>query len=126
MENEIIKGQEYECIKTIKMRPSGDIAFVKGKIYKSEINGCLTNEQDDALHQIGNEFLKEHFKEVEKVKTEELIVGKIAYFWQSESDTMILCAKYGGQDRRGFYHNLYGLRWNFCSHQNPLENEDTK
>ena len=39
---------------------------------------------------------------------------------------MIVCAKYGGQDRRGFYHNPYGLRWNFYSHQNPLENEDTK
>ena len=39
---EIIKGKQYRCIKTLKTN-DGSEAFIKGKIYASTINGCLTN-----------------------------------------------------------------------------------
>jgi hypothetical protein len=39
----IKKGQEFKCIKDFFMR-SGEIRFKAGKNYKSEFDGCLTDE----------------------------------------------------------------------------------
>lgn len=45
------KGEKYKCIETVVMDdPDGTIAYIKGKIYPCEKDGCITNEQDDKEH----------------------------------------------------------------------------
>ena len=51
MENSRLKvGNYYLCIKDVVMRPSGDIAYIKGKIYKCEKPDALTDELGDTNH----------------------------------------------------------------------------
>ena len=77
----IKKGQEFKCIKDYVMR-SGEIRFKAGKIYQSDVDGCLTNELSNKNHYIDlNDEFYEHFELVESsLKTEiEIPVGcKIA------------------------------------------------
>ena len=41
------KGRKYRCIRTVYMNGDlklGDLRYIEGKIYKSEIEGCITDE----------------------------------------------------------------------------------
>ena len=41
----IKKGRKYKCIRTVYMsNHKDDIRYIEGKIYKSEIEGCITDE----------------------------------------------------------------------------------
>lgn len=62
MKYKIEKGDKFKCIKTFKME-SGEVAYKRSKIYLSEKNGYITDEQLDVHH--GMEDLEdffEHFK----------------------------------------------------------------
>ena len=58
----IEKGDKFKCIKTYKME-DGEVAYIKGKIYLSELKDCITDEQLDVNHYMDNlvEFF-EHLK----------------------------------------------------------------
>ena len=48
-------GDKWLCIKTIELideneNLTGDIVYIKGRIYRSENYGCITNEQGDRNH----------------------------------------------------------------------------
>lgn len=43
------KGEKYKCIKTVVM-DDGEIAYIKGKTYPCEQDGCITDEQGDEEH----------------------------------------------------------------------------
>lgn len=44
------KGEWYMCIKTVVMTPGGETAYKKGKIYKSEGDNFITDEQGETCH----------------------------------------------------------------------------
>lgn len=42
---DVKKGRKYKCIRTVYMQGhKNDIRYIEGKIYKSEIEGCITDE----------------------------------------------------------------------------------
>jgi hypothetical protein len=42
---DVKKGRNYKCIRTVHMRGNpNDLRYIEGKIYKSEIEGCITDE----------------------------------------------------------------------------------
>lgn len=44
-------GKSYECIKDVLGLKEGDPKeYIKGKVYKSEIKGCITTEYGLELH----------------------------------------------------------------------------
>jgi len=45
----IKKGSRWLCIKDV-VSVSGRIYYYKGKIYKSDFEGCITDEELDILH----------------------------------------------------------------------------
>jgi hypothetical protein len=58
----IKKGDRFHCIKDFVME-NDETAFVKGYVYVSDINGCLTNNLGDTTHEMENlEDFSEHFK----------------------------------------------------------------
>lgn len=68
---EIKAGQSALCIKTVIMRGSGKEAFTKGVVYKSTIDGHLTDNQGEREHGVHSdecytqeeaEFFKTHFQ----------------------------------------------------------------
>lgn len=50
LNNQISKGDVFECIQHVVM-DDGIVAYVKGKAYVSEKDGCITNEQHDECHE---------------------------------------------------------------------------
>jgi hypothetical protein len=67
----IKKGQKFKCVKDYVMR-GGEIAYKAGKNYKSEIDYCLTDEQEIKGHRMSlSTNFYEHFELIEsKVKIE--------------------------------------------------------
>ena len=67
----IEKGKYYLCIKTVTMSGSGDEAYLKGKVYYSEYEHCLTDEDREPKHYVSGwdipRFAAEHFIEVNAV-----------------------------------------------------------
>lgn len=49
-DDKIRKGDVFECIEHVVME-DGSVAYIKGKTYASEIDGCITNEQHNESHQ---------------------------------------------------------------------------
>ena len=42
---DVKKGRKYKCIRTVYMQGhKDDIRYIEGKIYRSEIEGCITDE----------------------------------------------------------------------------------
>lgn len=62
-ENYIIKkGDTYKCIKTVKMSGDGRVMYVAGKIYTSEQDGCLTDENGIIEHYwLEEDSFEKHF-----------------------------------------------------------------
>lgn len=55
------KGDKFLCIKTVVMLGSNHIAYVKAKIYRSDIDGCITNEQNQPDHRWSSASQLEEF-----------------------------------------------------------------
>jgi len=72
----IKKGDKFRCIKDVVMS-NGGVAYLKGKIYTSEEDGCITNEQGNTYHHWdaeawdthhhwdGDAWVEEYFEKVE-------------------------------------------------------------
>jgi hypothetical protein len=48
-DKQIRKGDMFECIEDVIM-DDGEVSYVKGKVYASEVNGCITDEQHYKNH----------------------------------------------------------------------------
>lgn len=44
------RGEKYKCIKTVIMDDDDEVAYIKGKTYPCEQDGCITDEQGDKVH----------------------------------------------------------------------------
>ena len=62
---EPIKGKEYLCIKTVVM-DSKYTAYIKGKVYISEQNRCITNEKNNANHFWTKKGMNKFFTETQE------------------------------------------------------------
>lgn len=52
----IKKGEAFVCINTVIMNENpNDVAYDKGRIYYSEMDGCITDNQDLIKHEWGND-----------------------------------------------------------------------
>ena len=67
----IKKGDKFECIKDVIMDNNPkDIAYTSGKIYISELNGCITDDQNKVNHYWSNEESEQYFIKLPKSKKE--------------------------------------------------------
>ena len=48
-DKQIRKGDMFECTEDVVM-DDGEVSYVKGKVYASEVNGCITDEQHYKNH----------------------------------------------------------------------------
>ena len=61
---DVKKGRKYKCIRTVYMNNLKDnIRYIEGKIYKSEIEGCITDETGlkDHIWTGGSKIVEETF-----------------------------------------------------------------
>ena len=67
MDYKVYKGRYYYCIRSVIMRPSGEEAYTKGKVYCAKYDDNLTDNQGDELHEINREFAERYFIPVDAV-----------------------------------------------------------
>lgn len=48
-DKKIRKGDVFECIQHVVM-DDGEVSYIKGKMYTSDVKGCITNENKDKFH----------------------------------------------------------------------------
>ena len=48
--SKIKEGQEFVCIKNVRMTGTGTLAYTKCNIYKSDEDFCITNNQLETNH----------------------------------------------------------------------------
>lgn len=46
----VIKGKQYLCKQDVIM-DDGELAYIKGRVYMSENDGCITDEEGDSEHE---------------------------------------------------------------------------
>ena len=56
----IKKGDKFRCIKTL-IYANSDLWYQKGKIYTSEMDGCITDEDEDIGHRWTGQRGEEYF-----------------------------------------------------------------
>ena len=44
------KGEKYKCIESVVMEHENEFAYIEGKTYPCEQDGCITDEQGDKEH----------------------------------------------------------------------------
>lgn len=70
---QIKKGQQFKCIKTVIMDDEEDSeAYIQGKTYISDIDGCITNKMGDKHHSwisYGYDLPENYFEPIEPVKS---------------------------------------------------------
>ena len=65
----IFKGDYFYCIETVKIGHTDDVAYVEGKMYRSEKDRCITDEMGNKHHlwDINSEIFNKHFIEMERL-----------------------------------------------------------
>ena len=58
----IKKGDKFRCIKTLIYTGSGDIWYHKGRVYQSDMDGCITDEDGDIDHEWTGRRAEEEIK----------------------------------------------------------------
>lgn len=67
----INKGDTFLCIKDVVMNKSGRILYYAGKVYKSEMVDCITNESGMIDHKwYAEDNPQEHFKKISMTNVE--------------------------------------------------------
>ena len=58
----IEQGDEFVCLKTLRMQKSGSITYIKGYVYRSDVEGCITNCDGEKHHGWSDcKLFKKHF-----------------------------------------------------------------
>lgn len=57
----IHKGDTFLCIKTVEMEDDGEEVYIEGKMYKSQQDSCITDENGDIYHYWDVDCFNEHF-----------------------------------------------------------------
>lgn len=73
MEIKYIKeGDKFKCVKDVIMNDSGETAYIKGHVYMSELDECITDEQGFVSHFWGTRDADKYF-----VRDDDAIIPKI-------------------------------------------------
>ena len=60
---DIKKGDRYLCVCNVVMNDTNELAYIKGRVYTSELDGCLTDEEGIVKHWwCGCTIFADHFK----------------------------------------------------------------
>lgn len=60
---DIKKGDRFLCVRNVVMKDTNELAYIKGRVYTSELDGCLTDEAGTVKHWWGGSTIfADHFK----------------------------------------------------------------
>lgn len=121
----IKKGDKFECIKDVIMDNNPkDIAYTSGKIYISELNECITDDQNKVNHYWSNEESEQYFIKLPKNKKE--MVNHPSHYKNNKYECIDVMLDIFGKDKTAAFCELNAFKYLWRANNKGTDIQDKK
>lgn len=121
----IKKGDKFECIKDVLMDNNPkDIAYTSGKIYISELNGYITDDQNKVNHYWSNEESEQYFIKLPKSKKE--MVNHPSHYKNNKYECIDVMLDIFGKDKTAAFCELNAFKYLWRANNKGTDIQDKK
>lgn len=121
----IKKGDKFECIKDVIMDNNPkDIAYTSGKIYISELDGYITDDQNKVNHYWSNEESEQYFIKLPKSKKE--MVNHPSHYKNNKYECIDVMLDIFGKDKTAAFCELNAFKYLWRANNKGTDIQDKK
>lgn len=121
----IKKGDKFECIKDVIMDNNPkDIAYTSGKIYISELDGYITDDQNKVDHYWSNEESEQYFIKLPKSKKE--MVNHPSHYKNNKYECIDVMLDIFGKDKTAAFCELNAFKYLWRANNKGTDIQDKK
>ena len=121
----IKKGDKFECIKDVIMDNNPkDIAYTSGKIYISELDECITDDQNKVNHYWSNEESEQYFIKLPKNKKE--MVNHPSHYKNNKYECIDVMLDIFGKDKTAAFCELNAFKYLWRANHKGTDIQDKK
>ncbi len=121
----IKKGDKFECIKDVIMDNNPkDIAYTSGKIYISELDGYITDDQNKVDHHWSNEESEQYFIKLPKSKKE--MVNHPSHYKNNKYECIDVMLDIFGKDKTAAFCELNAFKYLWRANNKGTDIQDKK
>ena len=121
----IKKGDKFECIKDVIMDNNPkDIAYTSGKIYISELDGFITDDQNKVNHYWSNEESEQYFIKLPKNKKE--MVNHPSHYKNNKYECIDVMLDIFGKDKTAAFCELNAFKYLWRANNKGTDIQDKK
>lgn len=121
----IKKGDKFECIKDVIMDNNPkDIAYTSGKIYISELDGHITDDQNKVNHYWSNEESEQYFIKLPKSKKE--MVNHPSHYKNNKYECIDVMLDIFGKDKTAAFCELNAFKYLWRANNKGTDIQDKK
>ena len=121
----IKKGDKFECIKDVIMDNNPkDIAYTSGKIYISELDECITDDQNKVNHYWSNEESEQYFIKLPKNKKE--MVNHPSHYKNNKYECIDVMLDIFGKDKTAAFCELNAFKYLWRANNKGTDIQDKK
>lgn len=121
----IKKGDKFECIKDVIMDNNPkDIAYTSGKIYISELDECITDDQNKVNHYWSNEESEQYFIKLPKNKKE--MVNHPFHYKNNKYECIDVMLDIFGKDKTAAFCELNAFKYLWRANNKGTDIQDKK
>lgn len=121
----IKKGDKFECIKDVIMDNNPkDIAYTSGKIYISELDGYITDDQNKANHYWSNKKSEQYFIKLPKSKKE--MVNHPSHYKNNKYECIDVMLDIFGKDKTAAFCELNAFKYLWRANNKGTDIQDKK
>ena len=121
----IKKRNKFECIKDVIMDNNPkDIAYTSGKIYISELDECITDDQNKVNHYWSNEESEQYFIKLPKSKKE--MVNHPSHYKNNKYECIDVMLDIFGKDKTAAFCELNAFKYLWRANNKGTDIQDKK
>lgn len=121
----IKKGDKFECIKDVIMDNNPkDIAYTSGKIYISELDEYITDDQNKVNHYWSNEESEQYFIKLPKSKKE--MVNHPSHYKNNKYECIDVMLDIFGKDKTAAFCELNAFKYLWRANNKGTDIQDKK
>ena len=121
----IKKGDKFECIKDVIMDNNPkDIAYTSGKIYISELDECIKDDQNKVNHYWSNEESEQYFIKLPKNKKE--MVNHPSHYKNNKYECIDVMLDIFGKDKTAAFCELNAFKYLWRANNKGTDIQDKK
>ena len=121
----IKKGDKFECIKDVIMDNNPkNIAYTSGKIYISELDECITDDQNKVNHYWSNEESEQYFIKLPKSKKE--MVNHPSHYKNNKYECIDVMLDIFGKDKTAAFCELNAFKYLWRANNKGTDIQDKK